>query len=338
MPNTLHILTPPGVAAIAVVRLVGDRVNEFCARYLTRLPRSDACVHSQLRDGDEVIDDPVVVQVDSETIDLSLHGGVWVVQKMIELAKREGFVPATLGFPNDIESEVEQDLPRALTPETIRLLLHQPAVWRQMIGLHDTRQMRQALEDRSLETLLNPPVVAIVGAPNVGKSTLANRLFGQQRSITADLPGTTRDWVGEQANLNGLVVTLVDTPGWRRTEDPIEAQAIRQSQHIVERASLILEVLDATQPPVRYFPQAHYTILNKCDEAQHPVNTGFSYIRISAKTGEGVSELIHTILTHFDCADLTEARPRCWTKRQRAYLKSLLAEPSTPVKSSENQS
>ena len=55
--------------------------------------------------------------------------------------------------------------------------------------------------------------VAIVGPPNVGKSTLANRLFGQARSITADQPGTTRDWVGGVADIVGLAVTLVDTPG-----------------------------------------------------------------------------------------------------------------------------
>jgi small GTP-binding protein len=278
-----------------------------------------------LRDGQQIIDDPVVVQVDSRTIDLSLHGGVWVVEKVIELAKKEGFVAGPLLFPEDIESEVERDLPYALTSQTIGLLLSQPDAWRHMIARHDTLQMRKALQDRCLETLLNPPVVAIVGAPNVGKSTLANRLFGQQRSITADLPGTTRDWVGEQVNLNGLVITLVDTPGWRQTDDPIEAQAIQQSGRIVGQASLILEVLDATQPPIRRFPQAHYVILNKCDEVVRLDNVDSSYIRISAKTGEGLSDLIHTILTHFDCEDLTGTYARCWTNRQRAYLKTLLA-------------
>lgn len=320
----MHILTPPGVAAIAVVRLCGELVIPFCARHLTRVPRIGGCVHTQLRDGDEVIDDPVVVQVDSRTIDLSLHGGVWVIEKVVELARREGFVDEEPSHPPDIESEVERDLPHALTAETIRLLLYQPTAWRQMLAEQDTQQMRQALEDRSLQTLLNPPVVVIVGAPNVGKSTLANCLFGRQRSITADLPGTTRDWVGEQVNLNGLVVTLVDTPGWRPTDDPIEAQAIRQSGQVVERASLILEVLDATQPLVRRFPQAHYTILNKCDKVQTRTDTGGSYIRISAKTGEGVTELVRSILTHFGCDDLTETYPRCWTERQRMFLKTLL--------------
>ena len=67
------------------------------------------------------------------------------------------------------------------------------------------------------------------GAPNVGKSTLANQLFAQQRSITADLPGTTRDWVGEMANIDGLPVMLVDTPGVRETSDAIEREAIERS-------------------------------------------------------------------------------------------------------------
>lgn len=330
MSNTLHILTPPGVAAIAVVRLCGERVHQFCTRHLVRPPRSGRCIHTELRDGDEVIDDPVVVQVDSRTIDLSLHGGGWVIEKVVELAKREGFVPQELSFPGDIESEVERDLPRALTAETLRLLLHQPAAWRQMLDQQDTRQMQQALEDRSLQTLLNPPIVAIVGAPNVGKSTLANCLFGRQRSITADLPGTTRDWVGEQVNLNGLVVTLVDTPGWRQTDDPIETQAIRQSGRIVEQASLILEVLDATRPLVRRFPEAHYAILNKWDAVCCPTDIGEAYIRISAKTGEGVPELVRSILAYFGCVDLTKTYPRCWTQRQRAFLKTLFHQKIEP--------
>ena len=104
------------------------------------------------------------------------------------------------------------------------------------------------LNDRSLHWLLHPPRVAIVGAANVGKSTLANRLFAQERSITADIPGTTRDWVGEMANLDGLAVQLVDTPGIRQTEDAIEREAIQRSEPQIRRADLVILVLDASRP------------------------------------------------------------------------------------------
>src|SRR6185503_2714425 len=97
--------------------------------------------------------------------------------------------------------------------------------------------------------MLHPPRVAIVGEANVGKSTLANQLFAQERSITADLPGTTRDWVGEVANVDGLPVTLVDTPGVRETADEVEREAIARSGEQVAAADLILLVLDATRLP-----------------------------------------------------------------------------------------
>ncbi len=82
-----------------------------------------------------------------------------------------------------------------------------------------------------------------------GKSTLANRLFGRQVSITADLPGTTRDWVGEIADIDGLAALLVDTPGQRDAEDAIERAAIAASREQIEGSDLIIKVLDATARP-----------------------------------------------------------------------------------------
>src|SRR5213075_1287570 len=78
-------------------------------------------------------------------------------------------------------------------------------------------------------------------------STLANQLFGRERSITADVPGTTRDWVGELANVDGLMVMLVDTPGVRGTMDDIEREAIEVSRREVAGADLMIVVLDQTQ-------------------------------------------------------------------------------------------
>ena len=128
-------------------------------------------------------------------------------------------------------------------------------------------------DDHSLYWLLHPPRVAIIGVPNAGKSTLANRLFAQERSITADLPGTTRDWVGEIANVDGLAVMLVDTPGLRHTDDPIESEAIRRSKGQIERADLVVLVLDVTQPrdPDQLALEAAHrcalVVVNKSDQA-----------------------------------------------------------------------
>ena len=128
-----------------------------------------------------------------------------------------------------LEREMLAALPLARTDLGVRTLLAQRRHGAEAMSTLYAAAIGRILADRSLDHLLHPPRVAIVGAPNVGKSTLANQLFAQERSITADLPGTTRDWVGEIANIDGLAVTLVDTPGVRDTADAIEREAIDRS-------------------------------------------------------------------------------------------------------------
>ncbi len=87
--------------------------------------------------------------------------------------------------------------------------------------------------------------VAIVGAPNVGKSSLFNALAGASRAIVADVPGTTRDLVTEVIDLEGLRVTLIDTAGLRNSTDAIEAEGVARSIHAQSVADLVVHVVDA---------------------------------------------------------------------------------------------
>ena len=90
--------------------------------------------------------------------------------------------------------------------------------------------------------------VAIVGAPNVGKSSLFNALVGSGRAIVTDVPGTTRDLVTETVDMNGLRVTLVDTAGARETADVIESEGVARSFQAATVADLALVVADQSQP------------------------------------------------------------------------------------------
>ena len=90
--------------------------------------------------------------------------------------------------------------------------------------------------------------VAIVGATNVGKSSLFNALVGSARAIVTDIPGTTRDLVTETIELNGLQVTLIDTAGARATADVIESEGVARSRQAAESADLVLLVADRSQP------------------------------------------------------------------------------------------
>jgi tRNA modification GTPase len=89
---------------------------------------------------------------------------------------------------------------------------------------------------------------AIVGRPNVGKSSLLNQLLGRDRAIVSPIPGTTRDTIEETANIRGLPVVFIDTAGLREARDEIEQEGIRRSHETLARAEFILHVFDASEP------------------------------------------------------------------------------------------
>ena len=152
--------------------------------------------------------------------------------------------------------------------------------------------------------------VALVGKPNVGKSSLLNSLIDRNRAIVHSSPGTTRDTIEETVDMNGIPVTLVDTAGIHPSVDSIENQGIMRSQDEIQQADLVLVVLDGSSPPVE---EDHHIlkslshkrtclILNKCDL---PVNADtnmlttdyrFKAIHTSALTGSGLTSLKQYII------------------------------------------
>ena len=97
---------------------------------------------------------------------------------------------------------------------------------------------------RTGNAIRNGIPVAIVGAPNVGKSTLLNALLGEQRAIVSDIQGTTRDTVEDTLLLDGILFRLIDTAGLRETNDTIENMGIERSRKAIEKAQIIVHVID----------------------------------------------------------------------------------------------
>lgn len=360
MNNSVMLLTGSGAAAVAVVRISGPEVEAFLLRHFSRRAHPARCVHGDIVDGTRVLDDAVVV-IDPQRrwADVNVHGGPWVVHSVLELARSCGFTmvdamsadmpPEALDAAGDLELEVMRAIPRAPTREALRLLLAQAEQWGGLMELppEDRRERAGAiLADQTLRAMLSLPRVAIVGPANVGKSTLANQLFAQERSITADMPGTTRDWVGEVANLDGLAVMLVDTPGLRTTDDAIEREAIARSAGQVAEADLVVLVLDGSREAdaeervmmARF--EGALLVLNKVDlgdamahsvggvadpasrvaGSTTPTTAPPSAIRTVATAGEGVDALRAAIRGRLGCGDMTTLRPLWWTQRQRQLL------------------
>lgn len=140
--------------------------------------------------------------------------------------------------------------------------------------------------------------VAIVGAPNAGKSTLLNRLLNEERALVSDIAGTTRDVIEERTNIDGVEFRFLDTAGIRTTEDRLERMGIERTLSSIARARIIIRLLDATQAgdtiPAPDFEvrrdQRLLTVMNKLDRC--PGRTlPEGVLGLSAKTGEGLDAL-----------------------------------------------
>jgi tRNA modification GTPase len=140
--------------------------------------------------------------------------------------------------------------------------------------------------------------VVIAGRPNTGKSSLFNRLHGSDRTIVTDVPGTTRDLVTEQIDLEGLAVDLVDTAGWRATLDLVEREGVARGEQARATADLTLVVLDTSEALTGEDREllaataktTRVVIANKAD-LPLVANVADDVARVSAKTGDGISEL-----------------------------------------------
>ena len=168
-------------------------------------------------------------------------------------------------------------------------------------------------EDADLPDAPVPPVLAIVGRPNVGKSTLVNRIIGRREAVVEDVPGVTRDRVSYDAEWNARAFTVVDTGGWEHDAKGIHARVAEQAELAVDVADAVLLVVDATvgmtatdEAVVSMLRRKDRPVIvaaNKVDdlmqeaEAAQLWSLGFGYpYPVSAVHGRGVGDLLDAVL------------------------------------------
>ena len=188
-----------------------------------------------------------------------------------DLIRAAALIEATIDF-------ADEDVPVDVTPEVATLVDGvRRAVAQELGRVHAAERIREGFE------------VAIVGRPNVGKSTLLNALAGREAAITSEFAGTTRDVIEVRMDIGGLAVTLLDTAGLRETDDAIEAIGVQRALERAEAADLRVFLVEKDDTPLLEPQDGDLVVRAKGDLG------GEHGLSVSGKTGLGLDVLIRRI-------------------------------------------
>lgn len=284
------LLTPTAPGPVAIIQLEGD-VDGALSRLAIRPVETGAVALRSIAG----VDTGVVARWSATCAHLMPHGGRRVVRAIIDQLERAGIAPMPAPdatWPEAtgaVDAHLLDALARAASPMAIDVLLEHA---RRAAGGAAPVSSEHA---RMLHRLLYPPLVVATGASNIGKSTLVNALAGRHVSIVADEPATTRDHVGVELNLAGLVVRYVDTPGVLSSGDAIDQEARAIADEVRDRADLLLRCADHAHAPLEA-PHAYrgdaLTVALRLDLGEPAFARDFDVV---APEGRGIEALARAI-------------------------------------------
>ncbi len=159
------------------------------------------------------------------------------------------------------------------------------------------KQVKSAIKNKDYYELVNKGIkVVFKGKPNAGKSSIFNSILKKQKAIVSNTPGTTRDVIEGQINFKGYVMIFYDTAGITKTEDNIEREGIRRTRKLLKEADIILNVTEDENYLPKSKSKKEWLVLNKIDKNKKvKKNLNGKAILVSAKTGEGLKDILQTI-------------------------------------------
>lgn len=382
----IAVATPPGMGAIAVIRLSGPNAISSCdalfkpaKRTKTLLTQPSHTLHfGTLRDENKILDE-VLVSVfkapnsytGENIIEISCHGSPYIQQEIVKLFIKNGVRLANPGeftlraFLNgklDLsQAEAVADLIESNSSAShqlamqqmrggysrdIEMLRHELLNFASLIELEldfseedvefaDRIQFNQLIDTiRKVLTQLidsfavgnalkNGIPIAIVGEPNVGKSTLLNALLKEEKAIVSEIAGTTRDAIEDDLIINGVLYRFIDTAGIRETKDTIESIGIKRTFEKIEQSQVIMYLVDASTFTTNTIKTLQTTlsklktqfpeklilvVVNKIDlnrDFDKHTITADATLLISAKTGEGIHDLMEALTGFVKTGTLT---------------------------------
>lgn len=304
------ISTPPGLGAIAMIRLSGPEAFDtaaklFGGRFSFEQLKPQVAKFSEIYDGEQLIDQVVVTKfaaprsyTGEDMVEISCHGSIYIQKKIIELLVENGCRMAAPGeFTQRAFLNGKMDLPQAeaiadlidsQSETTHKLAVNQltgnfskkiDELREQFVQLASLIELELDFSEEDVEfanrdelrsilgsirtevnrlitsfkignVLKNGIPVAIVGKPNVGKSTLLNAILQQDRAIVSNIPGTTRDTIEDTFTINGTLFRFIDTAGIRQSDDEIENFGIQRTYQAIRQASIVLYMIDITEADI----------------------------------------------------------------------------------------
>lgn len=225
--------------------------------------------------------------------------------------------------------EVSIDYPEYDIEETTNLKIQE------VLNNVEEKLKRLSMSYENGKIIKNGIKTAIIGKPNVGKSSLLNLMLNEERAIVSDIEGTTRDTIEESVEIEGIQLKIIDTAGIRKTSDEIEKIGVKKSINIINQAELIIAVFDDS----RELEEEDLKILNliegknaiilinKIDLNMNKIKyeeleeRGFNVIKFSAKDEEGLTKLYEQIIKMFNIKELNSENEEIITNiRQKQYI------------------
>jgi tRNA modification GTPase len=344
-PTLAVLQTPPGLAGIAVITLQGPEDRRILDCVFQPVRPAERWQEDRIRlghvHGPGGPIDQALACLRSDCVELNLHGGPAATSATMQLLADNGATPGSPAGRADpalpwahprmnnpaVGREVLGLLAEARTSLASRVLSSQwsggiSRLARQVLAAETpTAEMAQALRKaaaglQTVRRLLLPAELVLIGPPNAGKSTLANRLTARPVSLVDPQPGTTRDWVREEAEIGGADVWVTDTAGIWDAPARIDAEAVRRVRPRTARADVICMLSPGAKDPTPGWvdPARCIRVASQADRnrLQGPYD-----VAVSAQTGEGLDELTRQILARLELADIDAAEARAVTARQQ---------------------
>ena len=314
-----------------------------------------------------------------DLVEVNCHGGILAVKKTLECIVSAGAKEthweelASHSQSNNkidlIQKEALLEIPRAKTKLGVKILLDQyngalssfiQKIINQLDNSDNNREQLYDINNRLKKTvataafgcaITSPQKLIITGKPNAGKSTLINALLKEDRLITHEEPGTTRDAIDEMISIDSIPLMIIDTAGIRETDHEVEKLGVQESKKQLREADKIVVVFDSSKPAekedeeiVKFIDALTlqkadntdiktpiYPVLNKADlpsklNLKTVVGKTFEPIcQVSALNGDGLSTLEATLVSEFkEFTKYTPERPIIFTKRQMEYFAKAL--------------